>query len=291
MTEQKSIAIIGGDMRLKHLADIIISKNISTYCYGVTPMYQKAVIADHLYEALDNSTVIVCPIPISNDQEHINALENKEDLTIEHLKHGLKPYHILIGGKFSPAFKEFCCTNKISHYDLMENEAFVINNAIATAEGAIMEAIQLSPVNIHNSNCLVLGFGRCGSVLADRLSNLHGKLSILVRRESQAAIVAACGYNYFYENELKQKVSESDFIFNTIPSLILDKNTLSFVNKNAVIIDIASAPGGLDYDYAKSEGLKAKLCLGIPGKTAPLSSARYIYENVERIVKGRTDIF
>lgn len=290
MTKQKSIAIIGGDMRLRYLADILINKNISTFCYGISPMHEKAIIADHLNQIMKNSTILLCSIPISNDQEHMIALENKNDLTLENLKNSLEPHHILIGGKFPPLLRDYCYKHKITHYDLLENESFAINNAIATAEGAIMEAIKLSPVNIHKSKCLILGFGRCGSVLANRLSNLNGNICILVHREQQAAIAATYGYSYCYENELNEKVQESDFIFNTIPSLILNKDTLQFVNKNATIIDIASAPGGLDYDYVKAAGINAKLCLGIPGKTAPLASARYIYENVERIIKERTDI-
>lgn len=291
MTNQKSIAIIGGDMRQKYLADILLSKNIPTFCYGNSAMHDKATIANSLSEIMENCTVLICPIPFTSDQQHIIAAESKEDLTIEEFKNGLKPHHIIIGGKFPTVLKEYCYNNKITHYDLLENESFAINNAIATAEGAIMEAINLSPINIHNSKCLVLGYGRCGSVLANRLSNLNGKICILIRREKQAAIASSYGYSYCYESDLDKKVQESDFIFNTIPSLILKEDTLKLVNPDTTIIDIATFPGGLDYKYVKSAGINAKLCLGIPGKTSPLTSARYIFEKVERIICERTDIF
>jgi len=291
MTKKKNVAIIGGDMRQKYLADILIGKDLSTLCYGNSPMNETAIIANSLNEIMENSTILICPIPFSNDQEHVINLESKKDLTIENFINGMKPHHIVIGGKFPTALKEYCCNNKITHYDLLENESFVINNAIATAEGAIMEAIKSSPINIHNSKCLILGYGRCGSVLANRLSSLNGNICVLVRREIQAAVSSSYGYSYCYEEQLDQKVQESDFIFNTIPALILNEDTLRLVNKNATIIDIAAFPGGLDYEYVKSAGINAKLCLGIPGKTAPLASAHFIYERVERIIYERTDIF
>ena len=291
MTNKKSIGIIGGDMRQKYLADILLSKDLSTLCYGNCPMNGTAIIAKSLNEIMENSTILICPIPFTTNQEHIINLESKKDLTIENFINGLKPHHIVIGGKFPTVLQEYCCKNKITHYDLLENESFVINNAIATAEGAIMEAIKSSPINIHNSKCLILGYGRCGSILANRLSNLNGTICILVRREIQAAVASSYGYSYCYENQLDLRVHESDFIFNTIPSLILKEDTLRLVNKNSTIIDIAAFPGGLDYEYVKSAGLNAKLCLGIPGKTAPLASAYYIYERVERIIYERTDIF
>ena len=291
MTKKKSIAIIGGDMRLKYLADILLNKGLSTLCYGNSSMNDTAIITNSLKEIMEESTVLICPIPFSNDQEHIINLESKEDLTIKDFINGLQAHHIVIGGNFPIALKEYCCNKKITHYDLLENESFTINNAIATAEGAIMEAIKSSPVNIHNSKCLVLGYGRCGSVLANRLSNLNGNICILIRREIQAAVASSYGYSYCYEDQLDKRVQESDFIFNTIPSLILKENTLRLVNKDTTIIDIAAFPGGLDYEYVQSAGINAKLCLGIPGKIAPLASARFIYERVERIIYERTDIF
>jgi len=291
MTKKKNIAIIGGDMRQKYLADILLNKGLSTLCYGNSPINETAIIANNLNEIMENSTVLICPIPFSSDLELINNLERKEDLTIKNFINGLKPHHIVIGGNFPTVLEEYCCNKKITHYDLLENEVFSINNAIATAEGAIMEAIKSSPINIHNSRCLVLGYGRCGSVLANRLSNLNGNICILIRREIQAAIASSYGYSYFYEDQLDAKVQESDFIFNTIPSLILEENTLRLVKKDTTIIDIAAFPGGLDYKYVQSAGINAKLCLGIPGKIAPLSSARIIYERVERILYERTDIF
>jgi len=291
MTKKKNIGIIGGDMRQKYLADILLSKGLSTLCYGNSPMNETAMIANNLNELMENSTVLICPIPFTTDQKLIINFESKDDLTIENFINGLKPNHIVIGGKFPTALKEYCYNKKITHYDLLENEAFAINNAIATAEGAIMEAINSSPINIHNSKCLILGYGRCGSVLANRLSNLNGNICILIRREIQAAIATSYGYSYCYEDQLDVKVQECDFIFNTIPSLILKEDTLRLVNKNTTIIDIAAYPGGLDYKYVKSSGINAKLCLGIPGKIAPLASARFIYERVERIIYERTDIF
>ena len=40
----------------------------------------------------------------------------------------------------------------------MKKEEIILYNSIATAEGAIAEAIKLSKINLHDSSCLVLGF-------------------------------------------------------------------------------------------------------------------------------------
>ena len=43
-------------------------------------------------------------------------------------------------------------------------------------------------------------------------------------------------------DELKEELSQADFIFNTIPAMILDRERLEQVKKEALIVDIASAP-------------------------------------------------
>lgn len=71
-----------------------------------------------------------------------------------------------------------------------------------------------------------------------------------------------------------------DIIFNTIPSMILHEQRLKSLNENAIIIDLASNPGGVDFAKAKELGINARLELGLPGRVAPITSAEYIYNIV-----------
>ena len=47
-----------------------------------------------------------------------------------------------------------------------------------------------------------------------------------------------------------------NFVFNTIPCLIIDKKELLLINKKTLIIDLASNPGGIDQNVAKELNLK-----------------------------------
>lgn len=76
------------------------------------------------------------------------------------------------------------------------------------------------------------------------------------------------------------KFGKYDIIFNTIPSIILDEQRLKLLKKNAIIIDLASNPGGIDFTKAKELGINARLELGLPGRVAPITSAEYIYNVV-----------
>lgn len=84
---------------------------------------------------------------------------------------------------------------------------------------------------------------------------------------------------------LEEKAGSFDFIFNTIPAQIIDRSLLKSLKKQVLIIDIASAPGGVDFTAARDLGISAYLCPGLPGKYAPRSSAYAIAEAVFRKLK------
>jgi len=52
-----------------------------------------------------------------------------------------------------------------------------------------------------------------------------------------------------------------------------------------VIIDIASAPGGVDYGAAERLGRKAILAPSLPGKVAPRSAGQMLGRLLPRIIK------
>jgi dipicolinate synthase subunit A len=171
----------------------------------------------------------------------------------------------------------------------MESEKITILNAIATAEGTIMEAIQNSDINLHGSNCLVLGFGRCAKVLAGKLKAMDAIVTVAARSEEALAFAEAAGHKTLLLSDIKPLLPSYQFIFNTIPSLVLDKSCLELVNRNVTIIDIASAPGGVDFEYAMQQSLNAKLCLGLPGKVAPNTSADILVTEIIALMKERSD--
>jgi len=69
--------------------------------------------------------------------------------------------------------------------------------------------------------------------------------------------------------DLEDEIKRAEIIFNTVPHQILDRDMLEKVAKDTVIIDLASIPGGTDFEYAQMLGIKAILAPGLPGIVAP----------------------
>ena len=51
------------------------------------------------------------------------------------------------------------------------------------------------------------------------------------------------------------------------------------------MIDLASKPGGVDFNLAKELGLKVIWALSLPGKTAPITSGEIIKDTIINILK------
>jgi dipicolinate synthase subunit A len=286
MSPQINIGIFGGDKRQVYMALEFLQKGYSVYTYRTAePIDHENCIKMHtLNELFDKCNLLIGPIPLTRDLVSV-ASTNASELTAPNLANLLTKEHFLIGGIIPSALAGICKDKGIPYYDLMKNEKITILNAIATAEGSILEAIQSSEQNLHGSNCLVLGYGRCAKILAGKLKGLDAKVTVAARSEEALAYAQAAGLQVVFLSDIKPLLSSYDFIFNTIPSLVLDKSCLELVKWNVTIIDIASAPGGVDYEYAMQKKLKAKLCLGLPGKVAPKTSADILVNEIIVLMK------
>lgn len=262
---EKRILVTGGDERQMYLAKALRKAEFQvTFVNYLEQLSQDKIEKYH---------VLLLPIVVS-----------KECLSYcgEVMRKGQKVY----GGLFPEEFVQMCKRKGVILYDYMKEDTIAIKNAVATAEGAIAEAIMNSKTTLHGSQCLVIGFGRCGEILADKLMGLKCNVTVMVRSEEKMARASAYGYHVrlcgsIKEHQLlKEKEECYQFIFNTVPALIADRQFLQEQKSTVTIIDIASAPGGVDYQACKELGITAKNCLSLPGKYAPKTSAYILAESV-----------
>ena len=75
-----------------------------------------------------------------------------------------------------------------------------------------------------------------------------------------------------------------NFIFNTVPSLILDRKRLEAIGKDSLIIDLASLPGGVDDSAANELSVPLIHALSLPGKVAPKTAGKIIKNAVYNII-------
>lgn len=279
----KTITLIGGDLRQEYLAEDLLKKGFSVCLYGCSQTYLQendCLSCKTLSESMQFSHVIIGPIPFSRNQITIHQRQLQTEITIEEFNQNLTPYHVVFGGCFPQALKAGIGDAKAFGVDLMEEESVCIKNAVATAEGMIAEAIKNSTINLCHSTCLVLGYGRCGKTLADRLLGMHARISVLEKKRDLCALAESFGFYNLIAANLEEEIGKYDFIFNTIPELILNRDLIEQTKSEVCILDIASKPGGTDFAACRELKRNARLCPSLPGVYAPKSSAHILSEAI-----------
>ncbi len=275
------IAVIGGDKRTACMASVFAKKGYDVICFGTseTSVNDKIHYAATLKEALFNAPVIICGIPFEKDG---NLYFEKAIPTIPltELQRLLRKHHRIFGGVIPSDFARICEKRKIGCYDFMQDEPLTIYNAIATAEGAILEALLHKPTQLHQSNTLVLGYGRCGRVLAQKLNGLSARVTVCSAQPSELATAVSLGFRALPLSALPQESGGFEYLFNTIPATVLTKSCLAEIDSDSLIVDIASNRVGVDYEAASLLGRKVLFCPGLPGKYAAMSCAERLAEFV-----------
>ena len=211
--------------------------------------------------------VYVFPTPV-------NKLEN-----YQHIKRTLKTVLTnrktvcVFGGIFDKEWKLFFEENGIAYVDFMNLEEVVTENAQITAEAVLAETLQLSSYSIKEQNIMVTGFGACAKPIAEKLSALGAVITIVARSEKARRKAVGLGYRTCDFKTWDNYIERATTIINTVPAKVITEELLQKMRKDAVIIDIASKPGGTDFDSAKKLGIPAKLALGLPGIYSTKNSA------------------
>ena len=284
---EKSITVVGGDLRTVKLIEMLDNDGYKVYTYGLENSeevlnMERVELCPTLEEAVSASKVVVGPIPLSSDRKRLSMPFARNNVELGDFVSALKGKYLIAG---NIGIKEELDANGIQFTDLLKREEFSVLNTIATAEGTIQIAMEETQRTLHGSNVLVMGFGRIGKVLAKMLDGIGAKVYCEARKNEDIYWIKAYGYNPIHLNDLNENLGKFDIIINTIPFQILDEERLNLVKKESIIIDLASNPGGVDRRAAREKNLKVIWALSLPAKVAPLTSAEFIKETIYHVLK------
>lgn len=235
--------------------------------------------------------IYVLPIPVSKlDKNH----DVKEKLKQELIKMSVKENVDLkvFGGVFNQEWKCFLETYMIPYWDFMELPEVVEGNGWITAEATIAEVLQLSEYSIYGQKVLVTGYGCCGEKIAKLFGKLGAKVVVAARRAEIREQIIKNGFSAIGFEDMEKELVDVAAVINTVPALVMTEDCIRRMPRGSLIVDIASNPGGTDFEAAKRYGVKAKLALGLPGIYTTSSSAMLLrnaiskYAPLQEYVRG-----
>ena len=150
-------------------------------------------------------------------------------------------------------------------------EEYQIANARLTAEGAV--ALLRPETGLSGAHVLLLGYGRIARLLARELQKAGALVTAAARSAEQRAWAEAEGIEALPLDALSDALDRFDVIIGTIPAPVLTEPLLALVRKDALLLELASAPGGIDAAAAHERGLRYIRAPGLPAKYAPERAA------------------
>ncbi|MDN5293630.1 MAG: dipicolinate synthase subunit [Eubacteriales bacterium] len=280
------LAVLGGDDRELVYIPVLREKGAEVRTVGLPVEKREGIIpCATIREAVRGADVIVLPMPGVDPAGNIRAKFVKEPLPLrdEDLQE-VPAGTLMLVGVARGSLKDLASRRGLRLVEIAERDDVAIYNSIPSAEGALQMAMEGTDFTIHGSRALVLGFGRTGMTLARMLAALGARTTVAARRRADLARIYEMGLTPVTFPELPRVLPHMDLIFNTVPSLILDRRLLLKTNQRAYIIDLASAPGGVDFEVAAELGIKAVLAPGLPGKVAPRTAGEILARVLPEII-------
>ena len=261
-------AVLGGDVRFAHLVAMLNESGREATGF----FQEKADGATVPLQSLRKYSCVISnwPVRAPLSDEPVSG-----ETVLEHVSPGSV---LLLCGPGFPKERRW----DLQYENLWDDEALLRENAYLTAEGAVASAMGSTGGRLAGSECLVVGYGRIGRALTGILLNLGANVTVISSSEAKRREVRESGGKAASMMELMAVLPGKKIIFSTPPAMFIDRAALCCVDEDAVVIDLASPPYGVDLEAARALNLHAYREPGLPGRYCPLSAARAIYNAILR---------
>ncbi len=281
----ETFAVIGGDLRSAYLAGSLAADGCRVITSGFDGAELPACVTacTNPTQAITLADCVILPLPVSTDGVNVNAPFSRVPIPLETVVQAVREDQLLLGGQIGESLRRDLSLRGLTAADYFCREELAVLNAVPTAEGAIQLAMEELPVTLAGARCLITGYGRIGRVLARLLTALDARVTVAARRCSDRAWAQAQGCTAEELSALSN--GTYDVIFNTVPYKLFTREVLERLDKSTLLIDLASRPGGVDFNAAAALRLKTIWALSLPGRVAPKSAGAIIKQTVMNMIK------
>ena len=278
-------AVIGGDRRSAWLCALLEGDGHRVYTYALekAELPKEVPKAGCLQGCVYGADWVILPTPAERGGV-LNAPYSSEQLRLEEIISALWPGQVLCGGKLSQSTAVGAVRAGLQVVDLMQRRDFAVGNAAITAEGAAELMMKSGERCLWGSRVLVTGWGRVAKILALRLYALGALVTVAARKDGDRAMARALGLDSCDFDGIYEQAEEFDFVANTVPARVLEDDLLALLRPDAVLLELASPPGGFDAEQARSLGLPVLAAPGLPGVYAPYTAAELMRETIYTII-------
>ncbi len=273
----RNIVIVGGDKRQKYLKEYLCEMGYEVASYG---LFDWDDDTDKLKGMIGDNTVVILPLPATRNDKTIVMPFSKREISIERLLSFLGKNNLVFGGIIKGELLSRLRETEIPFVDYYDSD-FIDKNAVLTAFGALKIILEHIDFALPLGKYAITGYGRVARETASVLTALSCNVTIFARNENQRneAVINGCVAQPL--TKLPCLINKFDFIINTVPSQIIDEEALKNMRKDSKIMELASAPYGLDFNLARKYSVDVVKAFGLPGKYTPKTAGEIIGKKIE----------
>lgn len=284
MNKKMSVLCVGkdNDMRMLYTAESLADRFKVYYLSDICTLQAEKITLITELSGLDKKfDILLLPM---NGSDELNINSGKKTYSFGEISKSIQKNGLVLGGRLSISQIEYFSALGFEVYDYFNREELVIKNCIPTAEGALQIAMQEISKTVNGLKVMITGYGRVAKATAKLFKSCGAETDVFARRVSQLAWAENDGFKAYKLDKVGEKICHYDLIINTVPAMIFTGEILKEMNKDALIIDLASKPGGVDFASAKSMNKRVIHALALPGKVAPITAGEIIGETVVNII-------
>lgn len=274
--KNRNIVIIGGDKRQKYLKSYLEAEGCEVYSYG---LFDWDDDAERLKSAIRADSIVVLPLPATRNDKTINMPFSKKETSIERLISFLGKDNLVFGGIIKGELLSRLRETQIPFADYYDTD-LIEKNAVLTAFGALKILLEHIDFALPLGKYAVTGYGRVAKETVGLLTALSCSVTVFARNPSQREDASIKGCDTLPVSKLSESADRFDIIINTVPAKIIGTEALSKMRKDSKIIELASAPYGVDFDEARKFGVDVIKAFGLPGKYTPKTAGEIIGKRI-----------
>lgn len=259
------ILICGGDERSVLLAGMLKDDGHEVLCFCM----DKAQLPDGVraVSSPEQADAVILPVPAENAHVLLNAPLGSQPCRIEHILDCAGCGAVIIGGKISAQIKTSAAERGQRCFDYMKCPNFTVKNAAITAEGAVSELMRRARAALCDMRILVVGWGRIGKLLINKLSALCPAVYLMSVNTEARALAAELGCPSLPPDCPREILHGFDAVINTAPAQVIPD--LTAFKSSCMLLELASAPAALIRPRPALPGLTLPFCARCPADTRP----------------------
>jgi dipicolinate synthase subunit A len=284
-------AVVGGDGREVEYVRGLVEAGADVRAIGCMP--EAAEIMGHpqaesAEEALSGADAVLTTVVYITEEGMVYTPGWDGEFHQSEFRH-MDPGSLLVIGTSTDEIDDIADEVGFRVHEYGDDDELMLLRAPTIAEGALKIAIDNSVVTLHDNECVVLGFGRMGFTMTRSLVPLGADVTVVARDRSQLARAREMGATPVHLDRLAETVADAAFVFNTVPVELLSRDVLEGMDEGSVVVDLASVPGGTDFEAAEELGVDATLARGLGGR-APKTAGELQWHGIRRMLLEQLDL-